>query len=114
MPAYLPAGFAFHRVSYYGESQAEVKARGGAEKHMNVYFTNGSAEIKMSLLYMDEDTAFIATMTNTDMQEIKIDGHVAVVKNKSLDMLVGDVLYTFYSDDNVSMDELIKAAESLE
>jgi hypothetical protein len=115
MPAYLPEGYVFDRIGYATESAEEFAAtRKGTSKYMNVYYNDGKNEIYSQVRYMDEDTAFGHSTASPDMKTITINGHHAVLAGKSLDILIGDVMYMFRANDQLSVDELVKMAKSLQ
>jgi len=114
-PSYLPDGYSFKNVAFFATSKDELSA--ASSKYMNIRYSNGTDDILCMLRFMDEETAF-ASMSDGDAdayEEIKINGHDAVIyKGRTLDIQVGDVMYSYFSYENISADELVKIAESLE
>lgn len=113
MPSYLPKGYSFSRISYYSDSKATLRTEEGSNKYMDVYYTNGKDTIYSQVRYMDETTAFEAS-TRQEMQKIKINGRDAVIGENSLDIQIGNVMYMFFANENLTLDELTKMAESLQ
>lgn len=112
MPTYLPEGYFFEKISFYAGSKEEISADQGANKYMSVYYSNGKEEIYSQVRFMDEETGFGSSATK-DIQKIEINGHEAVIDGNNLDIQIGDVMYMFMANENLSQDELIKIAESL-
>jgi hypothetical protein len=108
--SYLPDGFSFSKVEFLSEA-----IKNGASKYMDIYYSNGVVDIKCTLRYMDEETAF-ESISDTPIEELKINGHDVVVHGNTLSIQIGNVLYTFYAGDALYVDtgELIKIAESME
>jgi hypothetical protein len=109
-PGYLPAGYRFDRLRYYG-SAADL----ASEKYMTVFYTDGTNELLCMLRYMDETTAIEYGYTRT----MEINGHFTSIGEgpsrvgNTLDIFIGDVMYSFFTTLYVDMDELMKIAESL-
>lgn len=114
-PGYLPDGYSFKNVEFFAASKDELSIAGS--KYMNIRYSNGTDDILCMLRFMDEETAFVSTSDGDadTYEELKINGHDAVIyKGRSLDIQIGDVMYSYFSFENISADELIKIAESLE
>ncbi|MCL2564243.1 MAG: DUF4367 domain-containing protein [Defluviitaleaceae bacterium] len=114
LPTYVPEGFHFKHIFYFAESIEEFEEfrDQGANMYMGVVFFNGEEEIRMQIRYMTEDTGFEASASE-HMRTMEINGYTAVVDISTVNLLIGDVLYTFFGMNNVEVDELIKMAESL-
>jgi len=112
LPTYAPEGFAFDHVFYFVETVEELQQY-GANMFMGVIFTDGTNEVSMQIRYMTEDTGFVTGGTE-DLRTIDINGHEAVVDVNALNVLIGDVMYMFFSQGNVDEDALIRMAESLQ
>ena len=111
LPTYAPDDFEFKHIFYFAETLEELQAP-GTNKYMGVIFSNGTEEIRMQIRYMTEDTGFVAS-ASPDMRAIEINGHEALLDNSVLNLLVGDVMYMFFSMGNVDDEALIRMAESL-
>lgn len=112
MPTYLPNGYSFKNISFYADSKEKLSTEEGANKYMNVYYSNGKDEIYSQVRYMDEETAFGSSASET-IQKTKINGHDVVIDGNGLDIQIGDVMYMFFANENLNVDELVKIAESL-
>lgn len=110
-PTYLPQGYAFEEVQFYGDSKEKMKKGKDGDKYMDIHYSNGKENITCMIRYMDEETAYEISSSGK-IEEKMINGNKALIHENSLTILIGDVEYAFYADD-VSMDELIKVAESL-
>ena len=111
LPTYSPAGYDFSHIYYFVESMEELQEY-GANMYMSVVFSSGTDEISMQIRFMNEETGFIS-FASEDVQKIEINGYEALVDTNSVNLLIDDVMYMFYGNDNVDADELIKMAESL-
>ena len=111
MPAYLPDGYEFEKVSFFVSSLEEL-AEYGANKYMTVHISDGEHELRWQVRFMDETSGFIACATQY-AREIQINGHNAVVDMSTVNILIGDVMYMFFANENVDVDGLIRIAESL-
>ena len=111
MPAYLPEGYEFEKVSFFVSSLEEL-AEYGANKYMTVHINDGEHELRWQVRFMDETSGFVASATQY-AREIQINGHDAVVDMGMLNVLIGDVMYMFFANENVDVDGLIRIAESL-
>ncbi len=112
-PTYLPEGYKFEKAEFYGGTTLEeIFADEEANKYMNIYYSNGTSQIRTMLRFMDEHTAFEGSVKE-DVQILKIKGQDAVVSEKILDIQIDDVMYMLFGNDDVGSDELIKIAESL-
>lgn len=118
MPAYLPKGYEFARAEIYNNDDGVPEAN---TKYMDVYYSNGTAKIDMSLRFMDEETAFEFGGLG-ELTKIDINGYSAVkIGNSMLSVEIDGIMYTFNRNDDadvstedlVSMDEIILMAESL-
>jgi len=113
-PDYLPDGYSFKNIEFYADSEDELHA--ADNKYMNINYSNGTDDILCMLRFMDEETAF-SFVDHGDAEaykEIKINGHDAIIyKGRMLNIQIGDVMYSYFSNENISADELIKIAESL-
>ena len=111
MPAYMPEGYEFEKVSFFVSSLEEL-AEYGANKYMTVHFSDGEHELSWQVRFMDETSGFITGGTQY-MREIQINGYDAIADINTLKVLIGDVMYMFFASGNVDVDGLIRIAESL-
>lgn len=111
-PSYLPSGYTFEKVQYIADSKDHIMQNGIGSKYMNLFYSDGANSIRVTLRYMDEETAY-EDIGTSDVQEMTISGHDALVGENSVTVLVGKVEYVLYTNDTVNVDELIKIAESL-
>ncbi len=112
MPTYLPDGYSFKNISFYVDSKEKLSTEDGANKYMNVYYSNGKDEIYSQVRFMDEESAF-GSSASENIQKTKINGHDVVIDQNELDIQIGDVMYMFFANDKLNVDELVKIAESL-
>lgn len=112
-PNYLPDGYKFDRVEFYVDADSMDDTEKGANKYMSIYYSNGKYEMYSQVRYMDEETAFGNSSTE-NIQKVKINGHDAVIDTNTLYTQIGDVMYMFFATDDLSVDDLVKIAESLE
>ena len=112
LPSYLPNGYAFSHIFYFVESMETLLQEYGANKYMGVVFTDGAYELQMQARFMDETTGFALSATDA-MRTVEINGHEAVIDVNTLSILIGDVMYFFFGNENIGADELVKIAESL-
>ena len=113
MPSWLPEGYTFQYITYFVDSLEILESEPEARKYMSVYYGNGKDMISSQVRFMDEYTAFEAG-GSADIQELKINGYDAVLDGNVLNLLIGDVMYMFFANENLNSYELIKIAESLE
>lgn len=112
MPTYLPDGYSFKNISFFGDSKEKINSEEDRNKYMNVYYSNGEDEIYSQIRFMDERTAF-GSGASAEVKTVKINGYDAVVDGNHLDIQIGDVMYMFFANENLDTAELIKIAESL-
>jgi|GEM_PF-1283475 len=115
MPQYMPEGYAFEYIEYYVGNHASIEeaqaVNEDAKKYMYALYSKEGRQLYMYVRYMDETSGFVAG-ASADAQLVKIHGYKAVVDDCSIDMLVGDVMYTFQNS-VVGRDELVKIAASV-
>lgn len=110
MPAYLPEGYAFDRAEFYNGDDG--KPEKGSD-YMSLYFGNGEgkAEITIMLRVLNEETGI--TSGGNDVEEITVGDHKAILFGKGLDIEIDGILYSLYANEDVSREETIRMAESL-
>lgn len=108
LPSYLPEGYKFDRVQFY----SDIISQNEKSDYMIIVYSNGSTEFEMNLRHMTEETAYFAS-TDQELEELVINGNKAVKLGRGLTVGIGNVEYTLSTNDVVSMDELVKMAESL-
>ena len=111
-PEYLPEGYMFSKIAYYGDPEDKSRTNMYSNKYMNIYYSDGENEIVMKLIYMDE-TTISGSKASKDIEEISVNGREAFIDGGRLDILLNDVLYRIYGNDDIGRDELVKIAESL-
>lgn len=111
-PTYLPKGYSFEKVQFDSNSKDDIKENGVGSKYMDIHYSNGAKSFISMIRYMDEETAYISG-SDKEIKEITLNGHKAVVGEKSVTILIDKVEYAFFTNNSVSIDELIKVAESL-
>ena len=118
LPAYLPAGYAFHRVEFFAGSVEEISSDPEIAKYMHIYYSDGEDTIYLQVRFMDGTSAFETGVSgDAGLREMDINGHDAVMlAEDTLHILVDDVMYMFIimPDGKLSADELIKMAASLQ
>lgn len=111
LPTVLPDGYALDHFSLFTDEDGNPYQ---PMMYLNVFYKNQDKEMGMFLQLMNEETAFEST-TSATLTELTVNGHTAISDGMNLDVLIGDVLYSFYPlNSGVTMDELIKMAESIQ
>lgn len=110
-PSYLPEGYRFDRAEVYNNE------KGQAEKdsfYLNIYYSNdqGKEEITTMLRVLNEETE-IASGGTEYVEELTIGKHKAVRMGNGLDIEIDGILYSLYANDDVSKEEIVLMAESL-
>ena len=110
MPSYLPEGYEFESISYSAENGSLAV---DANKYMFLVYSNGTNKFISQIRYMDDETGFVTALTE-DTQEIKINGHDGITFGNVLMVSIDEVMYMYFANEHLTIDELIKIAESLE
>lgn len=112
-PGYLPEGYTFSKAGFYGNPLNDNALEKGADKFMNIYYSNDADEMVVSLRYIDDPNTF-GRGVSTDVEELNINGHDAILDKNRIDIQINDVLYTLSGNETLGRDELVKIAGSLE
>lgn len=110
VPSYLPEGYSLKRVYAFKNNDGSVSG-----EYVNFVYANGEKEIHIFERIMNEETAF-ETGTSGELKEITINGRNAVIMDGS-DInweTEDDVSVGIYGGRNITEEELIKMAESVE
>ena len=119
IPGYLPEGFSFNRVSF--SDVFDTLYTEGAD-YMNILYLgsnpNESILCTVSYIGIRGGVGYYSTnkVTDSDLAdpvEMSINGHKATYALNMLHIEIDSVIYTFNSSGSVSVDELIKIAESM-
>lgn len=110
MPEYLPSGYRTERIYAFKDENGNVDG-----KYVNIVFKNEAGkEIMLFERLINDETAF-STGTDGTIEEIEINGRRAVLADdRNLDFETEDsVSVGLSTKGNITRDELIKTAESI-
>lgn len=108
LPNYLPDGYDFDRAEFFRDENGIVEN----SKYVSLYFINNATEeyIYMQQRFADEETAYVAG--GQKVEQLIINGADAILYDNNLDWEDNNVIYALSGRGIISIDELIKIAES--
>lgn len=110
LPTVLPNGYKLDYFSIFTDDEGKPYPE---TEYLTISYTKQDKALELDLRLMNENTAFEAGST-ASLTEMTINGHAAIAEGDMLHLLLGDVLYSFNPRNSfVTMDELIKMAESI-
>jgi len=109
-PSYLPEGFVFSRA-VYEVCPIRNPEEFLAGRNLNVYYSDGQNELRLHIMYYEEEWGM--PVWGTDLVEIEINGYSGYLGNSMLSLHIGDTVYIFDSPD-LTHKQLAKIAESLQ
>ena len=112
LPTYLPQGYEFDYAEFYKDEEGKVEQ----SKYITLIFSNSVTGKQVSLQerFADEETAY-ETGTDGSVEKVDINGVKAILSDgKNLDWEADGLLFSFYTQNNISSEELLKVARSLQ
>ncbi|MDL2207000.1 hypothetical protein LJC33_08855 [Eubacteriales bacterium OttesenSCG-928-N13] len=107
LPETLPQGYALQHFEMFQDT---------GNDYLTIQYGKDGEEdstFRMHLRLMNEETAFMMT-SNEEMHEAQIAGHPAILREKGIDMLIGDVMYSAsLPKSGMTMEELMQLFESI-
>lgn len=110
LPSYIPEGWEISKIYTYADDEGAFSG-----DYISIEYKNGDKDMTIMERLINENTSFTYS-TDGDMEEIDLNGKKAVISNgRNLDFETGDgVSVSVHSMGNVTKDELVKIAESVE
>ncbi|MCT4592831.1 MAG: DUF4367 domain-containing protein [Anaeromicrobium sp.] len=112
LPSYLPEGYKFNRAEFYKDEKGVVSNT----KYINLYFIHEKTgkEIFMQQRSADEETAY-GMSVDGEIEKVKInDVEAILINDRSIDWEANNVIYGISGGGEITKDELIKIAESIQ
>lgn len=110
---YVPTGYELEGYRLFKGDEVEPNFLDSKYLSMDFYKGEDPADsIYVQVRYMDEETGFESGGTE-NMRKTVINGHDAVIDGRSVDILIGDVMYMIRVSDALPAEEAVKMAESL-